>query len=138
VAVGGDAAGTRAIELLRAQLVKHPPTSWRHPADLLVGVLAHGRAFDEAWAAVRDYGASMSAKEALARASEASHPREALEIYAERIDRLVDGGSNSAYAEAAKVLAHMATLRGSDAQAGHIAALKARFARKRNFMKLLG
>ncbi len=80
----------------------------------------------------------MSAREALARASEASHPRQAVEVYAERIDRLVDDGSNSAYAEAAKLLAHMAALRTSDAQADHIAALKARFSRKRNFMKLLG
>jgi tetratricopeptide (TPR) repeat protein len=138
VAAGGDTARSRAIELLRAQLVNQPSTLWRHPADLLISVLAHDKVFDAAWAAARDYGASLSAREALARASEASHPRQALEVYAERIDRLVDGGSNSTYAEAAKLLAHMAALRTSDAQADHVAALKARFARKRNFMKLLG
>lgn len=138
VAAGGKAARSRAIELLRVQLVKQPSTQWRHPADLLISVLAHDKAFDAAWAAVRDYGASLSAREALARASETSHPRQALEVYAERIDRLIDGGSNSAYAEAAKLLAHMAALRTSDAQVDHVAALKARFGRKRNFMKLLG
>jgi tetratricopeptide (TPR) repeat protein len=138
VAAGGEVMRGQAIELLQAQLVKQPSTQWRHPADLLIVILAHDKAFDAAWAAVHDYGASMSAREALARASEASHPRLAVEVYAERIDRLVDDGSNSAYAEAAKLLAHMAALRTSDAQADHIAALKARFSRKRNFMKLLG
>ena len=138
VAAGGEAARSRAIELLRAQVAKQPSTLSRHPADLLVGVLAHDKGFDAAWAAVRDCGASLSAREALARASEASHPRQALEVYAERIDQLVDGGSNSAYAEAARLLVHMATLRTSDAQVDHVAALKARFGRKRNFMKLLG
>jgi uncharacterized Zn finger protein len=138
IAVGGEVARVRAIELLRTQLVKQPSTQWRHPADLLVAILAHDNAFAAAWAAVHDYGASMSARESLARASEASHPRQAVEVYVARIDRLVDGGSNSGYAEAAKLLAHMAPLRTSDAQADHIAALKARFGRKRNFMKLLG
>ncbi|HEX3363512.1 SWIM zinc finger family protein [Phenylobacterium sp.] len=137
VAVGGEGARGRAIALLRTRLVKQPSTQWRHPADLLVGILAHDKAFDAAWTAVHDYVPSMSAREALARASEASHPREAVKVYTERIDRLVDSGSNSAYAEAAKLLAHMAALRTSDAQADHIAALKARFGRKRNFMKLL-
>ena len=32
----------------------------------------------------------------------------------------------------------MAALRGADEQAAYVAALKARFGRKRNFMKLLG
>jgi len=138
IAVGGDVARRRAIELLQTQRVKPPSTSWRHPADLLIAILAHDKAFDAAWAAVHDYGASKNARESLARASEASHPRQAVTVYAERIDRLVDSGSNSAYAEAAKLLAHMAALRTSDAQVDHIAALKARFSRKRNFMKLLG
>jgi uncharacterized Zn finger protein len=138
VAVGGEVARGRATELLQTQLVKQPSTQWRHPADLLVGILAHEKTFDAAWAAVHDYGASMGAREALARASEASHPRRAVEVYAERIAQLVAGGGNSAYSQAVKLLTHMAALRTSDAQADHVAALKARFSRKRNFMKLLG
>lgn len=137
-AVGGEEARRRAVELLRSRLGQQPSTRWRHPADLLVGILAHDNDFDGAWAAVQDYGASMSAREALAAASEASHPRQAIAIYAERIDLLVDGGGNTAYAEAAKLLTKMASLRSSAEQDSHVAALKARFGRKRNFMSLLG
>lgn len=136
-AVGAEAARGRAVDLLRSRLVQQPSTRWRHPADLLIGVLAHDNDFDAAWAAVQDFGASMSAREALARASEASHPRQAIAVYAERIDMLVDGGGNSAYAEAAKLLTKMAALRSTAEQDSHVAALKARFGRKRNFMKLL-
>jgi tetratricopeptide (TPR) repeat protein len=138
VAVGGGAARDQAIELLRRTVVQQPSSRWRHPADLLVEILAHDNDFAAAWAVVQEYGASMSAREALARASEASHPRQALEVYAERIARLVDGGGNSAYAEAVKLLAKMAALRGPAEQAEHVAALKARFGRKRNFIKLMG
>jgi uncharacterized Zn finger protein len=133
---GEDVRG-RAIGFLQTQLVNQPSGRWRHPADLLVGILAHDEMFDAAWAAVREHGASMSAREALARASEATHPREAVEVYAERIEDLVAGGGNPAYAEAVALLAHMAALRTSEAQAAHVAALKARFGRKRNFMELL-
>lgn len=136
-AVGAEAARGRAVDLLRSRLVQQPSTRWRHPADLLIGVLAHDNDFDAAWAAVQDFGASMSAREALARASEASHPHQAIAVYAERIDMLVDGGGNSAYAEAAKLLTKMAALRSTAEQDSHVAALKARFGRKRNFMKLL-
>jgi len=137
-AIGGAATRGRAIELLRRRVAQPPSTRWSHPADLLVEIFAHDNDFAAAWAAAQDYGASMSTRETLARASEASHPRQALEVYAERIDRLVHGGGNSAYAEATKTLAHMAELRTPDEQAAHIASFKERFGRKRNFMKLLG
>ena len=42
---------------------------------------------------VRRNGASMGAQETLAKASEAVHPREALEVYAERAARVDRGGS---------------------------------------------
>ena len=79
----------------------------------------------------------MGSKDALARASEATHPREAIEVYAERVDRLANTGGNSAYAEAAKLIARMATLRSAAEQATYVSTLKARFGRKYNFMKLL-
>ena len=77
-------------------------------------------------------------RELLARASEASHPREALAVYAERVDRLADQGGNPAYTEAAELARHMGTLRSPAEQAAYIADLSARFGRRRNFMKLLG
>ena len=47
-------------------------------------------------------------------------------------------GGDPAYAEAAKLIARMAALRSAPEQAAYVAALKLRFDRKRNFMKLLG
>ncbi len=94
----------------------------------------HEKMFDAAWAAVRRYGASMGAKEALARTSEATHPREVVDVYAERVDQFANAGGNQAYAEAAKLIARMATFRGAAEQAAYVAALKERFGRKRNLM----
>ncbi len=85
----------------------------------------------------RAHGASRGGREALARASEATHPGEALETYAARVEELAGGGGNPAYAEAAKLVARMAGLRNAAEQAAYVTALKARHGRKRNFMKLL-
>jgi hypothetical protein len=76
-------------------------------------------------------------KQSLAQASEATHPREAIEVYAERADQLATHGSNPACVAAAALVARMAALRSSTEQAAYIVALKAGFGRKRNFMKLL-
>jgi len=128
----------RAIEFLQAWLTKQAPSRWHRPADLLIRILIEERAFERAWGAVRGHGASIGVKEALARASEVAHPREAVDAYAERVDQLVDGGGNPAYAEAAALVSRMARLRSAAEQAAYVTALKARFGRKRNFMKLLG
>lgn len=133
----GAPARDAAIQILRARAARETPTRWHRPADLLVRVLAHEKAFDEAWAAVRSHGASVGVREALARASQATHPREAVEVYAERVDHLAEGGGNPAYSEAVALVARMAALRTSAEQAAYVAALKVRFGRKRNFMKLL-
>ncbi len=136
--LGGEAARDRAVTILEARLVGQEPTRWRYPADLLVGILMREDMFAAAWATVRKHDASTSVKEALARMSEATHPREALDVYVARVDQLADAGGNSAYAEAAELVARMAALRSAAEQAAYVAALKARFGRKRNFMKLLG
>ncbi|HEV2365976.1 MAG TPA: SWIM zinc finger family protein [Caulobacteraceae bacterium] len=136
-ALAGESACVRAVEFLRAQVARRPSELRRQTADLLVAILANDRAFDAAWTTVREHGASTAAKEALARASERTHPREAIEVYAERIDRLAERGGNSSYEEAVKLLDRMAALRSSAEQAAHVEALKVRFGRKRNFVKLL-
>jgi hypothetical protein len=134
----GSNARDRAIECLRASAIKEAPSRWHAPADLLVSVLMQEREFDQAWAAVGSHGASMSVKEALARSSEVAHPREAIEVYAERVNHLVDSGGNRAYAEAAALIARMAGLRSGVEHEVYVLALKAKFGRKRNFMQILG
>lgn len=136
--LGGDEVRERVVTFLEARAVKEKGSHWNSPADLLIRVLTQEKTFDAAWAAVQRHGASMGAKEALAKASEAAHPREALEIYAERVAQLANNGNNNAYEEAARLVTHMATLQDKAGHAAYVADLKTRFGRKRNFMKLLG
>lgn len=136
--LGGKPARERAVTFLEARIAKEQGSRWHFPADLLVEVLTREKRFDAAWTVVRQHGASMGVKETLATKSEASHPREALEIYAGRVAQLADAGNNPAYEEAARLVARMATLRNKAEQAAYVVEIKARFGRKRNFMKLLG
>ncbi len=136
--LGGKAACTRAVTFLEARCTKEPGSRWGSPADLLVQVLMKEKQLDAAWKAVRQYGASMGVKETLARTGEAAWPREALEVYAERTAQLVEGGGNQAYEQAVKLIAHMAKLHSAAEHTAYILEIKARFNRKRNFMKLLG
>lgn len=136
--LGGGAARERALAHIEARLAEDKPTPWRSPADLLVRVLMEETMFDAAWTAVREHGASRRLIESLAKASEATHPAEALGAYAEQVEERVKAGGNPGYAEAAGLIARMAALRGASEQATYVADLKVRFRRKRNFMKLLG
>jgi uncharacterized Zn finger protein len=111
---------------------------WHNASDLVIRIWMHDKMFDVAWAAVRKHGASMVLKEELARASEATQPKEAIEVYAQRVDQLASAGGDSAYAEAMKLVVRMAKLRGREEHAAYVLALKERFGRKRNLMKLLG
>ena len=112
--------------------------SFGHPADLGVKILMHEKQFDMAWAMTRKHRVSRTVKEGLARESEADHPREALEVYARRVDELANGGGNRAYEEAAGLIARMGRLRAAAEQGAYVATLKERFGRRRNFVKLLG
>jgi uncharacterized Zn finger protein len=135
---GGDAARERAVKLLEARQGRRERTSWHDLGQLLIRIWLHEKMFDAAWAAVRRHGASAALKDELAKASESTYPREAVEVYAERVEQFAMAGSASAYAEAAKLVARMATLRGRTEQVTYVLELKVRHGRKRNFMKLLG
>jgi hypothetical protein len=91
--------------------------------------------FDEAWAAIRKFGGSTYTRAELARATEKTHSREALETYEQSVEQLVN---TSSYDEAAKLVARMVKLRGRTEQTDYLVALKERHRRKRNFTKLLG
>jgi tetratricopeptide (TPR) repeat protein len=135
---GGVAARERVFKFLEAKQASTEKIRWHNPGDLLIRIWMHEKMFDAAWAAVRKHGASMALKEQLAGDSEATHPGEALGVYAERVDQLADLGGAFAYAEAAQLVARMAALRPKAEQVAYVLALKERFGRRRNFMKLLG
>jgi uncharacterized Zn finger protein len=135
--LGGEAARERIVKFLETGRISDQAMGWHNPSDLVIRIWIQDKMFDAAWAVVRKHGASMALKEELARASEATQPKEALEVYAQRVDQLASVGGDSAYAEAAKLVARMAKLRSSADHAVYVTALKERFGRKRNFMKLL-
>jgi uncharacterized Zn finger protein len=137
-AFGGEGAAERAISRLQRDLKGVSPARRHHSADLLVRVLIEAKQHDTAWDRVRVHGASQAVKEALAGASEATHPKLALAVYAERVEELAGVGGNSAYQDAAALIGRMRPLRDAAEQAAYLADIKARHGRKRNFMKLLG
>lgn len=110
---------------------KETRNPWNNRVDLLINILLQEEMLDAAWATARQHRASPSVMEALAQASEASHPAEALLICAERVEELASSGGNRAYAEAAKFIIRMAALRSAAAQAAYVADIKVRFGRKR-------
>jgi uncharacterized Zn finger protein len=134
---GGEAACDQALALVERLAATEPGLSFGHPADLAVRILMHEKLFDLAWAMTRKHRVSRAVKEGLARESEADHPREALNIYAERVDELANGGGNRAYEEAADLITRMGRLRDAVEQMAYVATLKERFGRRRNFVKLL-
>ena len=134
---GGEVARERVVTFLEDRLASRQRIRWHNPADLLLRIWMHEKIYDAAWATVRKHGASMALKEELAGECEATHPREALEVYAERVDQLASTGGASAYEQAAKLVARMTRLRGKAEQVAYLLALKERFARKRNFIRLL-
>jgi uncharacterized Zn finger protein len=134
---GGAAVRDRAIAWLHNQLTNGTRQRSDASVSLLVRILTQEKMFEPAWAAVRNHQVPIALKEALARASEATHAREALETYDECIERLANVGGDRAYKEAAELICRAAALRSAAEQAAYVAALKARFGRKRNFMKAL-
>ena len=135
--LGGKIACERAPKSLEEKLEKTASPLRGSLADLLVGIMLSEKLYDSAWALARKHGASAGTKYALAEASEKTHPVEALRVYAERIEQLVGGGGNHGYAQAATLIARMGKLRSAAEQTAYVAALRERFGRKRNFMKLI-
>lgn len=132
--LAGEPARERALGLLETRSAKEAGEGWTGSSDLLIRLLIKENMFDEAWAALRKSGGSSSVRDDLARASEKTHPREALEVYGQGVERLATSGI---YSEAAKLITRMAKLQGAPEHSAYLAILKERHRRKRNFMKLL-
>jgi uncharacterized Zn finger protein len=134
---GGGSACDQALALIECLAAAETGLSFGHPADLGVKILMHEKRFDTAWAMARNDRVSRTVKESLARESEADHPREALEVYVQRVEDLANEGGNRAYEEAVGFITRMGRLRDAAEHAAYVATLKERFGRRRNFVKLL-
>ena len=127
---------SRSMPFLLRSLAREKPNQWRFPSTLLIEVLMAEKMFDRAWLIARRHGASPQIAEALAKASEISHPAEALEIYTKRVAELANNAGG--YEEAACLIARMAPLRSAAEQEAYVRGLKDEHRRRRNFIKLLG
>ncbi len=134
--ISGAPVRERAIAILETRLAKEKPGQGRSSPALLIQVMLKEKLFERAWQIVRQHGVSPDIAETLAKASEASHPEEALKVYTQRVAALAE--DSSGYKEAAGLVAHMANLRGAAEQAAYVGGLKERYRRRRNLMKLLG
>ncbi|MDO8396753.1 MAG: SWIM zinc finger family protein [Bradyrhizobium sp.] len=136
--IGGKAARDQALTFLESKQASGARNFWDSPTNLLIRIWIHEKMFDAAWAAVRKYGASAGLTDELAGQCEGSHPAEVLDVYTMRVDHLVNTGGNSNYEQAAKLVARMANLRATGEHVAYVLALKKRFERRRNFIKMLG
>jgi uncharacterized Zn finger protein len=144
-AVAGDAEEIRgkAVARLRAEIKGKPPTGFalRGRVELLLRIMMTEDHLAEAWDIVRAHGCSDTLLESLAEASEETHPAEALQAYAKRIDELAGLGGQSNYEAAGQMLGRMRLIRerlGAAADhAAYLADLITRYKAKRNFVKLL-
>ena len=135
---GGEDACDRARTFL-AQVLASGRRGNRHGcSDLLTRIHMQEKDLDAAWAVMQQHGASIDVEEELARASEVTHPARAIEAYTACVDEFVNSGTASAYENAAKLVRRIAKLRSSGEQLAYVEALKLRFGRKPNFVKLLG
>lgn len=141
--LAGEAACDRALASIEARRTKAkgPPVRWGlggPPDDLPVRILIHEGRFDRAWEAFRRHTCSAGTKEALARASEATHGAEALAVYRALVEDLAQLGGEGSYRRAKELVDRIAGLQGRGDHAAYLASLKERHKRRRNLMKLLG
>jgi tetratricopeptide (TPR) repeat protein len=132
--LGGTAACERALALLEASLSTDDALARYGASNLLVRLLIKEKMFDGAWSALERHGGGAELRQALADASQASHPGKALVVYAKLVEEHAQFGR---YEEAVRLVERMAGLRPAAEQATFLANLKERHRRKRNFMKLL-
>lgn len=133
----GPGAVPRAAEVIGAGLQLREPARRSRDGAILVRILQEAGRFDEAWAVAEAATVPKEAKLSLAEASARSHPREAIAVFTDHIEARVLTGGNSGYESAARVVRELADLQSPDEHRAYVAALRKRFERKRNFIKLL-
>ncbi len=116
---------------------------WRTGADGsdLVEVFLFEDDSEQAWKEAQAHGCSAPLWLALARRREADHPLDAIPIFQDQVERLIDQMNNQSYEEAVQLIGRiiqlMAQTTDPEAVQAYLAAVRARHRRKRNLIKLL-
>lgn len=132
------------IEKERARSAGKKTSMWAPaPPDhsTLVEFLLWEGDVEAAWGEAVEGGCRDSLWMELARKREAEHPKDALRVYQEQIEPILDQKNNGAYEEAVKLLKKikelMARTGKGEAFTGYLQRIRAEHKPKRNFMKLL-
>ena len=139
------AATDRAVAILK-KATTSPKTAGQGrregESDLILSLLVVEKRYADAWEIARSMGGSGHRLEQLANASEASHPREASNIYRLRVESVLGAGGSHNYHEAKSLIERMRVIAhqsgSAQAQASFEKDLLARHRAKRNFIKLMG
>jgi uncharacterized Zn finger protein len=135
-----DSLVDRCARVIEASLAKKPGSWWGAPG-LLVEILLDAGRNGQAWAAAQAHNCGQQTLLRLAKATQDSHPDEALDVYVRLIERSVSTTTQGGYEEAIGYLSCLAQLRSTQGRDGehaaHVEALAIRHKAKRNFIKLL-
>ncbi|MGH7023171.1 MAG: SWIM zinc finger family protein [Caulobacteraceae bacterium] len=136
-----SSVGERCARQIERRIVPTSGRIWLPLPDLLVEVLLEEGLADQAWRARHAHGCGERLLETLARATEDSHPDEAVQAYANMVERNIASANNGGYGAACRLVGHLEDLRArqgqSAAHAAHLQELRSRHKAKRNFIRLL-
>ncbi|HEY1560228.1 MAG TPA: SWIM zinc finger family protein [Caulobacteraceae bacterium] len=138
-----DPAGVadRCARAVEARLAAEGASPWSPLPGLLVDILLGEDRADDAWRAARAHRCSEQVVERLARATEGSHPEDAIAAYADLVEANVGRTQNQGYEAACRFLGHLEGLRArqgqSAAHVAHLNSLRTKHKFKRNFIRLL-
>jgi uncharacterized Zn finger protein len=132
----------KALDRVRAQTAALKGSRWfRADNSTLVGILLWERRYDEAWREAVEGGCSPSLWLELAAAREKDHPGDAISVYRDRIESLIDHKNKESYREARDLILKVRDLMrrtGREPEfAAYLDSVRAAHRRKRNLMDLL-
>ncbi|MDQ4064009.1 MAG: hypothetical protein M3122_09035 [Actinomycetota bacterium] len=132
----------KALDRVREQTSALKESRWfRADRSTLVGIFLWERRYDEAWREAVDGGCSPGLWLKLAAARERDHPQDAISVYRDRIEALIDQKNKGAYREAHDLILKVRDLMrrtGREPEfAAYLGSVRAAHRRKRNLMTLL-
>lgn len=132
----------KALDRVREQTASLVESRWFRPDNsTLVRIFLWERRYDEAWREAVEGGCSAGLWLELAAARERDHPEDAITVYRDRIEALIDHKDKGAYREARDLILKVRDLMhrtGREPEfAAYLGSVRAAHRRKRNLMALL-
>jgi uncharacterized Zn finger protein len=131
----------KALDRVREHTSVLEESRWAADHSTLVGIFLWERRYDEAWREAVEGGCSPDLWLRLAAARELDHPEDAISVYRDRVEVLIDRKNKGAYREARDLILKVRDLMrraGSEPQfAAYLDSIRTAHRRKRNLVALL-